>query len=110
VLGIPQTSVLVFWQHKELGDRPSPINCRHQVHKLNTVDRATWRPVPRPIHGLRHEHGSELEPCVHHLRDQGVATDTSAEPIAKPEANPRRVAPSFAVTFAFATTNLIALA
>src|SRR5258708_39491761 len=38
-LGIPPTSVLVFRQYRELGDQPSPINYRHQVHNLYAVDR-----------------------------------------------------------------------
>ena len=46
---------------------------------------------------------------MHHLHDQGVDSVTGSEPITKHEANPRRVAPTFAVTFAFALTNLIAL-
>src|SRR5437762_4313886 len=109
VLGIPQAGDLVLREFKELGDQPSPINYGHQVHELYTVDRATWRLVPGRIHGLRHGHGRELECCVHHIHDQGVDSDTGSEPIAKPEADRTRLAPTFGVTLAFAFTNFVAL-
>jgi hypothetical protein len=109
LLRLPQARVLVLRQQKELGDEPRPVNCRHQVHELDTVDGATERPVPRCVHGLRHGHLGELERRVRNLHDQGVASDTASERLAQPEGNPPRVASTFAFRFALAVANFIAV-
>jgi hypothetical protein len=105
VFGLPQPSVLVLWQHHELGDQPRSIKHRHQLLELYTGDRAAERLRSRLISGMRHGYLSDFVPCMHHLHDQVANPYTDTEPIAEPAANPRSVAFTFA--FGFALTESI---
>ena len=46
---------------------------------------------------------------MRHIHDQGVDSASASKPIAQSEASPTRVAHSFAATFAFLVTKLVAL-
>jgi hypothetical protein len=102
VFGVPRPGVLVVRQHRELGDQPCPIGCRHQLHELYSADRAAHRLRPRLIQGLRDGYLGDFGPCLRHLHDQVVSPTTGTEPVAEPEANPAGVAFTCAFKFSFA--------